>query len=108
MTQFIDETNINSTNPIIDYEAIGEEIGMLLNQKQLAYGNSFGELQKVMNILYPQGIQPHQYQNVLTLVRIMDKIFRIANFPETNKDIMDEDPWKDIAGYAILSIARNR
>jgi hypothetical protein len=35
---------------------------------------------------------------LLTVVRILDKLFRIAN----SKDAFNEDPWFDIAGYAIL------
>ena len=89
----------------IDYEAIAKNLGSLLNQKQAAYGNSFGKMEEIFNILYPKGIQPHQYDNVLTIVRIMDKVFRIANLPKDKKDTMGEDPWKDIAGYAILALS---
>lgn len=87
-----------------DYEALGEQIGILLNEKQSVYGNAFGNMSQIFNIIYPNGIQPHQYDNVLTIVRMMDKIFRIANLPETGKDSMGEDPWKDIAGYAMLAL----
>jgi hypothetical protein len=94
--------------PVIpaDYETIAKNIGLLLNQKQAAYGDAHGKMAKVFEVLYPEGIQSHQYQDVLTLVRILDKVFRIANLPEDGKDIMNEDPWKDIAGYAILSLAK--
>lgn len=93
---------MKNLNP--DYEAIGEQIGILLNEKQSAYGNAFGNMSHIFNILYPEGIQPHQYSNVLTIARIMDKIFRIANLPANEKDSMGEEPWKDIAGYAILAL----
>lgn len=89
----------------VDYEAIGKQIGVLLNQKQEAYGNAFGEMQKIINVLYPQGIAPYQYKNLLTLVRILDKVFRIANSPDGENDLMNEDPWRDIAGYSILALS---
>jgi hypothetical protein len=89
-----------------DYEAIAKNLGSLLNQKQAAYGDAFGNMEQVVNVFYPHGIKPHQYKNVLTLVRILDKMFRISNLPESNKDRMDEDPWKDIAGYAILALSQ--
>jgi hypothetical protein len=87
-----------------DYEAIGEQIGILLNEKQSAYGDAFGNMSHIFNILYPNGIQPHQYSDILTIARMMDKIFRIVNLPADKKDSMGEDPWKDIAGYAMLAL----
>ena len=91
---------------VIDYEAIGEEIGVLLNEMQAAYGDAFGKMKQVFDVFYPNGVQPHQYQNVLTMVRILDKLFRVSNLPESNEDRMHEEPWKDIAGYAILALSQ--
>ena len=97
---------METTSP--DYEALGEQIGILLNEKQSAYGNSFGNMSKIFNIIYPNGIETHQYDNILTITRIIDKIFRIANAPKSKKDPMGEDPWKDIAGYAILALQNTK
>ena len=91
-----------------DYEGLASTIGSLLNEKQAAYGDAFGKMEEIFNVLYPDGIQPHQYQDLLTIVRMMDKIFRIANLPPDKKDLMGEEPWKDIAGYSILSLARRK
>lgn len=88
-----------------DYESLGEQIGILLNEKQACYGNAFGKMEEVFKILYPSGIAIHQYKDVLTLARILDKVFRITNLPEDRKDTMGEEPYKDIAGYAILALA---
>ena len=38
---------------------------------------------------------------MLAVVRIVDKLFRIA----TDKDAFGESPFKDIAGYGILGVA---
>lgn len=89
----------------VNYEEIAQNIGALLNEKQTAYGNAFGEMEKLITVLYPQGIAPYQYKNLLTLVRILDKIFRIANSPDGENDPMNEEPWKDIAGYSILALS---
>lgn len=91
-----------------DYADLALSIGELLNEKQTAYGDAFGNMQEVFNILYPNGIQPHQYDDILTIARMMDKIFRVANLPPDKKDVMGEEPWKDIAGYALLSLARKK
>lgn len=53
-----------------------------------------------MKVLFPNGVQLAQYQDLLVITRIIDKLFRIAN----DKTAFSEDPWKDIAGYAILSL----
>ena len=88
-----------------DYEALGEQIGILLNEKQKSYGDAFGKMETILETLYPNGINTYQYRDVLTLTRILDKVFRIANLPESRKDRMGEEPYKDIAGYAILALA---
>jgi hypothetical protein len=88
-----------------DYEALGEQIGILLNEKQESYGNAFGNMETILQTLYPNGIKTYQYKDILTLTRILDKVFRIANLPENRKDKMGEEPYKDIAGYAILALA---
>jgi len=80
------------------YEEIGAEIGRLVDDKQKAYGRSFDKSGQILRLLYPYGIKTEQYDDLLAMVRIIDKLFRIA----TNKDALGEDPWRDIAGYALL------
>lgn len=80
------------------YSEIGAEIGKLVDEKQKAYGDSMGKAPRILRILYPDGIRPDQYDDVLAIVRILDKFSRIA----TCKDAFEEDPWRDIAGYGIL------
>jgi hypothetical protein len=85
------------------YKEIGEEIGSLVDEKNAAYGSSFAECHKILSVLYPDGIKPEQYTDALAIIRVIDKLFRIAN----KKDAFGESPWKDIAGYAILGIAND-
>ncbi len=80
------------------YEEIGARIGALVDQKNKAYGNSIHDAGEVMRILYPKGISPDQYDDALAIVRIIDKLFRIA----TSKTAFGENPFEDIAGYGIL------
>lgn len=80
------------------YEEIGAEIGRLVDRKQKAYGRSFDHSGKIMSILYPHGIKPDQYDDLLGMVRIIDKLFRIA----TDRNALGENPWQDVAGYALL------
>lgn len=80
----------------------GTSIGSLVEAKQTAYGDSFGKAGSIMRILYPDGIPVEKYDDALAVVRVIDKLFRIA----TMKEAFGENPWRDIAGYAILSVVK--
>lgn len=84
------------------YEAFAAEIGRLVDTKQKAYGDSFGRSGGIVAILYPDGISSEKMDDALTIIRIIDKLFRIA----TDRDALGESPWRDIAGYAILAALR--
>ena len=85
------------------YEQLGEDLGKLVAQKNTAYGSAFAESHKILSVLYPNGIKPEQYTDALAVIRVIDKLFRIA----TARDAFGESPWRDIAGYGILGAAKN-
>lgn len=82
------------------YEEIGAEVGKLVDKKNKAYGDSFKKCPEYLKLLYPDGVRPEQYKDMLALVRDFDKNMRIA----TNRDALGENPWQDKAGYALLMI----
>lgn len=84
---------------------LGVKIGKLVQAKNLAYGNSAGNAGAIMRILYPNGVQPHQYDDALLVVRVLDKLSRIAQRGADGKDKGGESPWSDLAGYSILGWA---
>jgi len=88
----------------ISFEQIGWDIGKLVAEKNKAYGDSFNKCGEFLKLLYPNGVKPEQYADMLALVRVFDKQMRIA----TDKDALGENPWQDCAGYAILAVARDR
>jgi len=81
---------------------IGFEVGELVNKKQKAYGDSFGRSGECLRQMFPEGIKPEQYDDLLTIARILDKLFRIAN----NPDAFEENPYQDICGYSLLGMKR--
>lgn len=85
-----------------DFASLGAELGRLVNEKQAAYGDSFGRSGAVLEILYPAGVQPDQYTDLLAVTRVIDKLFRVASA----RDALGETPWKDIAGYGLLGWAQ--
>lgn len=84
------------------FAQLGLDVGLLVDKKQAAYGDSFGRSGEVLRQLYPEGIRPEQYDDLLAVARVLDKLFRIA----TDRDALGESPWRDIAGYGLLGVAR--
>lgn len=83
---------------------ISIDLGSLVEEKNRSYGSSFSESSKILKILYPDGVLPDQYTDLLLTTRILDKLFRIA----TNKEAFNEEPWKDIAGYGLLGVYKEQ
>ena len=79
---------------------IATKIGTLVEEKNTAYGDSFKHSGEILKFLYPNGIPIEKYTTRLALVRILDKIFRLATNPNYN----NENCWQDIAGYAVLML----
>ena len=85
------------------FEELGLKLGQLVDKKQVSYGDSFGRAGGVLKLLYPDGIKLEQYDDMLAVVRIVDKLFRVAN----QKDAFGESPGNDIAGYGLLMANRH-
>ncbi len=86
----------------VDYETLGKDLGRLVAEKQTAYGDSFGKSHKILQVLYPEGVNPDQYVDLLTICRVIDKLFRLASDPTYG----DESPWLDICGYGLLGAGK--
>ena len=85
-----------------NYSELGENVGKLVTEKQQAYGDSFGRSGECLRQMFPDGIKPEQYDDLLTIARMLDKLFRIA----TNPNAFDENPYGDLCGYALLGMNR--
>ena len=82
---------------------IGTRLGKLVQVKNAAYGDAFAKSGDILRVLYPNGVRPEQYEDLLGVCRVLDKLFRIA----TQKDALGESPWGDVTGYGILGVARD-
>lgn len=82
----------------MSFQELGSELGAFIDDRQIRYGNSFEKCGEFLQLLYPNGIQPEQYTDMLAIVRIFDKQMRLA----TGKNDDGETPYKDIAGYGLL------
>lgn len=91
---------------------IAESLSNLVEEKQKAYGDSVGKSERILEILtedydngdgtltIPKSLVPH----LLYQVRIIDKQNRVFSNPDG--DLMDESPYADIFGYALLMLAK--
>jgi len=86
------------------YLEAATEIGKLVTEKQVAYGDAFGQAGDILRKLYPHGVKPEQFDDMLCLIRIIDKMFRIAN----EKTAFGESPYRDITGYGLLGYVRDQ
>ena len=81
------------------FERIATEIGKLVDEKDAAYGSSFLKSEKILKILYPNGIKPEQYKDILAVIRVVDKLFSLA----AQKETLTESFFNNIAEYVILN-----
>lgn len=84
------------------YETAALEIAKLVTAKQAAYGDSFGNSGVVLRAMFPNGVPPEKLDSMLTVVRMVDKLFRVAN----QTDAFGEDPFKDLNGYSLLEVVK--
>jgi hypothetical protein len=85
------------------FEKIASNLATILSMKNDAYGNAFDKTTQILTLLYPTGIKVEQFKDVHVLIRMLDKLSRIAR----DNDPMGESPYMDIAGYSILALARD-
>jgi hypothetical protein len=85
--------------PVNPYITTALRLAAMVSDKQDAYGDSVGKSPEILRMMYPNGIQPEQYKDLMMIIRVLDKLFRIA----TKKQAFGENPWQDIFGYALLS-----
>ena len=81
-----------------------DTLGDLVAEKNKFYGDSIKTSVEVFKLYYPNGISPDQYDDVLLMVRVLDKLSRIA----TSKKAFGESPWEDLVGYAIRGVLHDK
>ncbi len=91
----------------ISFEELGLEIGKLLESKNRAYGSAFDKAGDFLKVLFPNGVPPEKYTDMLCMVRMFDKMMRIAT-ADTNTNEKALDAYSDMAGYSLLGLRREK
>lgn len=81
-----------------------EFVAQEVSEKNIKYGDSFYLCPRFLLWLYPSGISADKLVNAIFIIRILDKISRLAVSAEGD----EEDPLKDILGYSMLAYYYNR
>lgn len=90
------------------YSRHGYQVGRLVAEKQEQYGDSVGKTRDVLRSLWPQGVPTYAYGDLLLVVRVLDKLARLAAQGVDRQDQGGESPWRDIAGYALLALEKSK
>jgi hypothetical protein len=85
------------------FEKPALDLANLVHKKNTAYGDSIRSSVTLLGELWPDGIPVSSYKDLLLLVRMFDKMKRIA----TNNDPSGENPYQDICGYALRGVVQN-
>jgi len=83
------------------YEARGRDIGAGTDLKNEKYGGAFRKIYQIIQVMYPQGVSLARMADFTLVVRVLDKLCRIA---DGDKKAFDENPWRDICGYGLLGM----
>ena len=82
--------------------SIASDVAIIVEEKNKDYGSAFQKVSEILTILFPNGIPVNKYHDVAILIRVLDKVCRIAN--ANSKDVK-KDAWLDICGYALLRLS---
>lgn len=85
------------------FTELANSVGKLVETKNKAYGSAFDRAGDFLKVLYPNGIQPDQYKDMLCIVRVFDKLMRIATAYEGTEE-KKIDAYSDLTGYGLLGL----
>ena len=85
------------------FTELAKGIADLVTEKEKAYGSAFDKAGDFLRVLYPEGIKPEQYKDMLCIVRVFDKLMRIATSYEGTKE-KKVDAYSDLMGYGLLGL----
>lgn len=86
------------------FKDIAVETAEILEIKNRAYGNSFNKTSEFLKLLFPDGVVDDQYCHLMYIIRVLDKIGRIANSSLLPPEEGIIDAYKDINGYTTLML----
>ena len=87
------------------YKKVALEAAELVASKNIAYGDSLSKMAQILELLYGKSIPKEKYEDLHYIIRILDKISRVAS---GNKTAFKEDPFEDIMGYCLNKLSHEK
>ena len=81
-----------------------EEAVIINEKKEAEYGNSYMKVANMLEILYPNGISIDNFNDFLSISKILEKIARLSSDGNVN----NLDIYRDVAGYALIGIMKDK
>lgn len=85
------------------FAELASSVANLVTTKEKAYGSAFDKAGDFLKVLYPEGVKPEQYKDMLCTVRMFDKLMRIATSYEGTEE-KKIDAYSDLMGYSLLGL----
>jgi hypothetical protein len=108
-TETITNEKDGPCKPVGKHEHLARYIGENVDEKSEAYNaggkDAVAKMEDILKIHFPNGVKPEQYRDLCLIVRIEDKICRIAS---GNKKAFNESPYDDITGYGLRGAMLDR
>lgn len=86
------------------FHKIATDLASLLEEKDKAYGSAYSKTTEFLKLLFPNGVPPEKYSELLYVTRVFDKLMRVATGGSASEGL--KDALKDIAGYSILELTK--
>lgn len=77
----------------------------LVKAKSFEYGKVDKSISLILRDIFPDGIPPEKYEEVIFSIRILEKLFRILSV--SIGDDRKNDAFQDIVGYGLLGMAKD-
>jgi hypothetical protein len=88
----------------VEFSEIADELATMLAVKNRKYGDSYAKMAHVLPLFYPNGVPADGLLDAVFILRIVDKLMRIASDQRDD----EEDPLLDLCGYGILRLREIR
>jgi len=77
-----------------------------IEYKEIKYGKVDSKIGKILEILYPNGINKDKIGESMFVIHVLEKICRIIN--EFNNSNEVTESYKDLIGYGILGFVKDK
>jgi len=91
-----------------EYEKLGNDIKPIVEKLESDYGHSLGETKEILKMMYPNGVNQEQLGDVVSIVRMLDEMFKVARIDGAVSDENRDEVWKEMIAKAFATVAQEQ